>query len=78
MSDLPPEVSNNRSDVFGAGASTFGPDDYGSSPQGQQRDWLSPTDVPSSVNVPGQFGLGCDGQAVCRWAECGGVAGDAR
>jgi membrane peptidoglycan carboxypeptidase len=56
VSGLPPSVSNNGSDVFGAYASTFWLDAYGPTLQNQNWTWPDPADVPSPVTVPNLAG----------------------
>jgi membrane peptidoglycan carboxypeptidase len=52
VTGLPAEVSNNGSDVFGAYASTFWLDAYGSTLQRQHWSWPAAEDVPNGQSVP--------------------------
>jgi membrane peptidoglycan carboxypeptidase len=56
VAGLPEQVSNNGSDVFGAYASTFWLDAYGSTLQRQQWSWPDPSDVPDARQVPNLIG----------------------
>jgi membrane peptidoglycan carboxypeptidase len=56
VTGLPPDVSNNGSDVYGAYAATYWLDAYGPPLQQQSWNWPDPADVPSPIQVPNLAG----------------------